>query len=678
MNKQNPLLNPPPLKDKATPYNLIKNEHFLPALTEALRLAQDNLKKIVDNPTPATFENTLLALETSSEKLDSVSAIYFNLFSAHGDEDLRGLAPEISAKLASYSNDVTLNAKLFKRIESVHSQLSSLGLTNEQEQMVTKAYRDFCRNGAQLSDEGKKELRRIDQELSSLGPQFSENILNATNEFELYLEEKDLVGLPESTREAAALEAKEKGKDGQWLITLQIPSFMPFMQYSDRRDLRETLYKAYNSRGLKAPHDNRALLKSVVRLRKERAKLLGFESHAHFVLQERMAETPDRVNDFLNRLFIPSKSGAQRDLAEIRELAKAEGGPAELKPWDFAYYSEKLKQKKYAFNEEDLRPFFKLENVVEGVFEHARRLYNLKFTETKDVPAYHPDVRVYEVNDEKTGEYIGLFYTDFFPRSTKKSGAWMTSGRDQGLFEGSVLRPHIMIVCNLTKPTETKPSLLSYDEVRTLFHEFGHALHGLLSKCTYRSLSGTNVYWDFVELPSQIMENWVTEEEGLQIFSRHYKTGAPLSAELAQKIKKASRFLAGYYSLRQLSLGYLDMAWHSQDLSEIEDVIAFERKATETTTVFDPVDGVAVSPSFSHIFAGGYSSGYYSYKWAEALDADAFELFKQKGLFNQEVAQAFKDNILARGGTEHPMTLYKKFRGREPDTDALLRRDGLI
>ena len=453
------------------------------------------------------------------------------------------------------------------------------------------------------------------------------------------------------------------------------------MTYSDHSDLREKLWRAYNTRAFGGKYDNSQLSKQIAKLRHERAGLLGYRSHADFVLEERMAESSIRVRDFLERLIEKSRPAAERDIKQVEALKKQAGGKLAnepLQPWDYAYWSEKLKMRDYEFDEEVLRPYFKLENVIEGAFEHARQLYGLKFKELKNIPVYHPDVTVYEVVDEDTGRHMAVFYADFFPRKGKRSGAWMTSYREQGLQNGKVERPHVSIVCNFTKPTPTKPSLITFDEVRTLFHEFGHALHGILSDVTYVSLGGTNVYWDFVELPSQIMENWTLEKEALDLFARHYETGEPIPAELTKKIKDTSKFQAGYFSLRQLNFGILDMAWHSMDPSQIGDIEDFERQATERTTILPRVAGTNVSVSFSHIFAGGYSAGYYSYKWAEVLDADAFEYFKEKGLFNRDVARAFRENILSKGGTKHPMELYKKFRGREPDPDALLRRDGLI
>jgi len=666
-------------RDEAIPFDQLKREHFLPALEFGIKQARLNIQKLKDNTAPADFENTIMALETASEGYESVQSVYFNLFSAEADEALQGLAKEISPLSAAFASEVSLDLELFGKIKEVYEKKDSHGLAMEQVRLIEKYYKDFSRNGALLSEADKDKLRQIDQELSVLGPQFSENVLKATNAFEMLIDNKgDLLGLPEGAIEAAAQEAETKGHKGKWLFNLQGPSFMPFMQYAQNRELRRKLWTAYNSRAFKDAFDNQDIVKKIVQLRHDRAVLLGFKTHADFILSERMAQNPNQVMKFLNELLVPSKKAADRDVAELRSYKKSLDGNEEVMPWDFAYYSEKLKEKKYKYSDEELRPYFKLETVVEGVFEHARRLYGITFKEVLDVPKYHPEVRAFEVREERTQNYVGLFYTDFFPRETKKSGAWMTVYREQGYHNGQVRRPHVSIVCNFTKPTASKPSLLTYDEVQTLFHEFGHALHGLLSQVTYRSLAGTNVYWDFVELPSQIMENWVKEKEGLDIFARHYQTKQPIPIELVEKIKKASQFQAGYYSMRQLQFAFLDMAWHSQDPKNITDVDAFENKATDHTRALPKIPGTNSSVSFSHIFAGGYSAGYYSYKWAEVLDADAFEYFKEAGLFNREIAEKFKSSILSRGGTEHPMDLYKKFRGREPDPKALLRREGLL
>lgn len=679
MNTTNPLLQPFKNKDQAVPFDLIKVEHYVPAVEEAIKMAKENVAKIKANPAPADFENTIVALEAASIHADQISTIYSNLEVANADEALQALAKDIYPMLTALSSDISLDAEIFARVKNVYDKRESLNLNLEQTRLLEKTYLSFTRNGALLNAADKEILRQIDQELSVLGPKFSENVLKATNSFEMLLDKKeDVEGLPEGTLEGAAALAKSKGHDGKWMFNLQIPSYLPFMTYAKNRTLREKMWRAFSSKAFKGEFDNQANVLKIVELRDKRAKVLKFTTHADFVLAERMAKNPKTVMDFLNKLLAASKNAGLKDVQELTEFANKLDGLKEIKPWDVAYYSEKLKEERYAFNEEDLRPYFKLENVVEGVFAHAKKLYGLTFKENKEIPVYHPEVKAYEIYEDASGKYMGLFYTDYFPRETKKGGAWMTQFRSQGLIDGEMKRPHVSIVCNFTQPTPTKPSLLTYDEVRTLFHEFGHALHGMLSECTYPSLSGTNVYWDFVELPSQIMENWVGEKEGLDIFARHYETNEPMPAELIEKLKRSQKFQAGYMSCRQLQFGLMDMAWHSTDPGTIKDVDAFEELATAETRLFPKVDGANSSCSFGHIFAGGYSAGYYSYKWAEVLDADAFEYFKEKGLFNQEVAKKFKDNVLSRGGTEHPMDLYKKFRGREPDPNALLRRDGLI
>lgn len=672
----NPLLQPFTNKDGATPFDLIKTEHFMPALKTAIEEAQANFARIKQNK-ETTFENTILALEQVSEKVDTISTIYFNLFSSEANEALQALAQEISPLLSNFSSDISLDAEIFQKIKFVHDHKQDLKLAGEELRLTEKMYKDFSRNGALLSETDKQKLRQIDQDLSVLSPKFSENVLKATNAFELWIDQKeDLAGLPEGAIEAAAQSAEQKGQKGKWLFTLNAPSLIPFLTYASNRDLREKLWRASSSKCFGGPFDNQETILKIVKLKYDRARLLGYKNYADYVLQERMAEKPETVFNFLNKILDPSKKAAEKDLEEVRQFKKQLDGHEDIKPWDFAYYAEKLKEQKYSFNAEELRPYFKLENVIEGVFEHARRLYGLNFKASTDYPTYHPDVKTFEVSD--ADGYVGLFYMDFFPRETKKGGAWMTSYREQGLWGNSVKRPHVSIVCNFTKPTATKPSLLDYDEVTTLFHEFGHALHGLLSKCKYKSISGTNVYWDFVELPSQIMENWAREKEGLDLFAQHYETKESLPAELIAKIKKAEKFQSGWMSLRQVSFGLLDMNWYTTDPNTITAVESFEEKATAMTRILPKEPNTSQSCSFSHIFAGGYGAGYYSYKWAEVLDADAFEYFKEQGLFNSKVATQFKNSILSRGGTDHPMKLYVEFRGREPDANSLLRRDGLI
>ncbi|MCB0351779.1 MAG: M3 family metallopeptidase, partial [Bdellovibrionales bacterium] len=610
-------------------------------------------------------------------------AIFHNQLTANTHEHLQALAKEIGPILASYSSDILLDADIFNRIKTVYDFEKSQGqnskLTQEQKELLEKNYSSFTRNGALLDSTKKNELRAIDEEQSKLSPQFAENVLKATNEFQMLVTKKEeLDGLPESAIEAAKIAAEEKGHATGWLITLHAPSYIPYMQHCKNREGREKLFRAFGSRALGGSFDNKNNILKILELREKRAQLLGYKNHASFVLEKRMAEKPEKVLKFLEKIKVASINAAYTDVKKVQEYAVSQGGLQELMPWDFAYWSERLKEHLFQFSDEDLRPYFKLENVIAGVFEHARKLYGLKFTESSDYPRYHDDVKTYEVHDEKTNEYIGLFYADFFPRETKSGGAWMTNYFEQGYFKNSVHRPHVAIVCNFTKPTKDKPALITFNEVRTLFHEFGHSLHSLLSKCNYRSLSGTNVYWDFVELPSQIMENWTLEKEGLDLFARHYKTNEKIPSELTQKIKDSSHFLAGYASLRQVTFALLDMAYHTTDFRKIQDPVEFENSITDQLRVLPKVDGTNFSCAFTHVFAGGYSAAYYSYKWAEVLDADAFELFKENGIFDVDTATKFKENILSRGGTEHPMELYKKFRGREPDPDALLRRDGLI
>ncbi len=678
-NQSNPLLEKSALRHGAFPFELLKTEHFEPALDVALTDARANLDKVRADSSPANFENTILALETASEAVGRVTTVFYNLLHADTSDELQKLAQAIGPKLATFSSDVSLDPKIFARVKAVWDMRAKLGLKDEELRLTEKTFKDFARNGANLDDTKKEALRKLDQELSTVAPQFSDNVLKATNAFEMWITDaSDLVGLPKSAVEAASEAAKEKTRPGEWLFTLQSPSYMPFMTYSERRPLREKMYRAYGSRAFRDQFSNEALTKKIALLRHQRADLLGQKSHAEFVLEERMAETPEKAKAFLERILEKARPAADRDLTQLKEFKLAESGDADFQVWDTAFWSEKLKRKLHDLDEEVVRTYFKLENVIEGVFEHARRLYGLQFTEVKDIPVYHPDVRVFEVTEAKDGRFIGLFYTDFFPRASKQGGAWASSLRDQGLQGGKIERPHSTIVCNFPKSTPTTPSLLTLNDVRTLFHEFGHALHTLLSDVKYSSLAGTSVYWDFVELPSQIMENWALEEEGLDLFARHYQTGEKIPRELIAKIRASSRFQAGWMTMRQLTFAFLDLAWHSDDPSQIVDVQEFERRVTARTTLLTPPETSNNSVSFAHIFAGGYSAGYYSYKWAEVLDADAFELFKEKGLFNQEIAFRFRDNILSRGGTKHPMELYKAFRGREPDPDALLRRDGLI
>lgn len=672
-NLNNPLLGSWSGRFQEAPFDRIQTEHYRPAIEKTLEWAREGLKKLQQTDSEPNFENTVMALETLSEPLDRASGIFFNLVEAESNDEMRDLAKELSPLISAFANDIQLDANVFRRVKVVYEKRAQLKLNTEQARLLEKTYKSFTRNGALLDDSAKARLREMDQELARLGPQYSDHVLKATTTPEFWIQDSSrLEGIPKSAIEAAKEAATEKGRSNEWLFTLQAPSYIPVVTYAKDRKLREEMAKAYGARALHGEFDNREILKKIAVLRHKRAQLLGYETHAHYVLEERMAKNPATVIQFLDRLQSFAQPQANRELEKLRAIA-LEDGISDLKPWDVAYYVEKLKQQEFDFDEELLRPYFPLESVLAGVFEHARRLYGIEFKANASIPVYHTDVRAFEVWDQ--GKSLGLFYADFFPRKSKRGGAWMTAFRDQGLFEGEVRRPHISIVCNFTPPTSTRPSLLSYDEVRTLFHEFGHALHGLLSDCTYRSIAGTNVYWDFVELPSQIMENWTEEKEALDLFARHYESGEKLPQDLAAKIKKTSRFMSGWYCLRQLSFAYLDLAWHASDPSSAPEIEEFEKKALTKTQLLPRVEGTSVSTSFSHIFAGGYSAGYYSYKWAEVLDADAFSYFQEKGLFNQEVARKFREHVLSKGGSEHPSVLFERFRGRGPDADALIRRD---
>lgn len=664
---------------EAPEFDKIVPSQFIPALEWATQDAQQKIDKLKKDSSLPTFENVILSLEESTEAVDRLSSLFFNLHSAEATEEIQNIAKDFSPMLSAFYSGIQLDIELFKKIQSLHNRQKELALNNEQKQLLETTYKSFLRNGAQLDEAKKSRVKEISEEMAKISPQYSENILKATNQFQLWIQdESDLAGLPDSARDAAAMAAKEKSKPNEWLFTLHAPSFIPLMTYSEKRDLREKMWRAYNSRAFEGQYSNQELCLKIAQLRFEKAKVLGFKSHAELALQERMAETPERVMDFLDKLLASSRPAAERELKEVQTYAQENGLVGDLQPWDFAFYSEKLKQQKYSFDQEELRPYFRLESVIAGTFELASHLYDIEFIQRNDLPVYNKDVQVFEVLNKKDRSHIGLFYADFFPRPTKRGGAWATSYREQGYQGGAVKRPLISIVCNFTKPTEDKPSLLTFDEVSTLFHEFGHALHGLLSQCTYRSHAGTNVYWDFVELPSQIMENWALEPEALRMFARHYQTEEPIPVELVKKLRRSSQFQAGYRTMRQLNFAFLDMAWHNQDPSQIKSVVDFEKEVTQKTRLLPAQEGTNSSVSFSHIFDGGYSAGYYSYKWAEVLDADAFEAFKERGVLNREVAQLFKTYILERGGSEHPMVLYKKFRGREPDPNALLRRDGLI
>ncbi len=674
---KNPLLSKFDTPYQTPPFDKIKHEHYMPALDSAISVARREIDAIVNNTEEPTFENTIEALDRSGKLLADVSNILFNLNEAETDSVLQQIVIEASPKLTDFSNDINLNPELFKRVKAVWEKRDSLTLTVEQQMLLDKTYKGFVRNGANLSEADKEKYRAISRELSELTVKFNQNVLAETNSYKLHItNEADLAGLPQSLIDAAAYTAKQKGLEG-WVITLDYPMYGPFMKYADNRELRKQLYMAYGNRCFKGnEYDNQKIAQRIANLRLELANLLGYPNFATFVLENRMAETPERVNQFLDQLVAASLPAAREEVKEVEEFARQQGFKGKLERWDWSYYSEKLKNAKYSYNEEELKPYFQLEKVIDGVFLLANKLYGLTFLPNGKIPVYHPDVKAYEVYDG-SGRFMSVLYLDFFPREGKSGGAWMTSFRSQYRENGKDIRPIVSIVTNFTKPTDKQPSLLTFYEFSTFLHEFGHALHGMLTDCNYSSLSGTSVYRDFVELPSQIMENFAVEKEYLDLFAVHYQTGEKIPQELVQKIIDSRNFQAGYFSLRQLGFGILDMAWHTITKPITEDVDSFEKKVLNPLDVLPPVKGTNMSVTFGHIFEGGYAAGYYGYKWAEVLDADAFELFKEKGIFNREVAQSFRENILSRGGSEHPMTLYKRFRGQEPTIDALLKRSGL-
>lgn len=664
-------------KHDTAPFSQIKMEDYKPAFIENIKAAKAEIDAIINNTEAPTFENTLEALDFTGNALDRLSSIFFNLNSAETSEEMQKIAQEVSPLLTEFSNDITLNEDLFKRIKAIHDQKDSLNLTTEQQTLLDKKYKGFVRNGALLNDEQKAKLREIDTQLAKLKLTFGENVLAETNNYQLHItHENDLSGLPEGVIEAAKSEAENRQLEG-WIFTLDMPSYLPFMTYADNRELRKELAIAAGKKAFQNnQYDNQNNVKDIVRLRHERANLLGYASHAHFVLEERMAQNPEKVKSFLNDLLEKAKPAAEKEFAELTAFAKELDGIDHIEKWDGAYYSEKLKQKLFNLDDEKLKPYFKLENVLNGAFTIAEKLFGITFKEVFDIDKYHSDVKTYEVLDFEN-QLVAVFYADFFPRKGKRNGAWMTSFKSQSIKNGVNERPHISNVCNFTPPTSSKPSLLTFNEVTTLFHEFGHGLHGMLANTVYPSLSGTSVYWDFVELPSQVMENWCYEPEALALFAKHYETGEIIPQEYVEKIKESASFLEGMATMRQISFGLLDMAYHRK-VQTIDDVKSFEETAFENTKLYPDVAENCMSVSFSHIFQGGYSSGYYSYKWAEVLDADAFAYFQEKGIFDKEVATKFKENVLSKGGTEHPMTLYKKFRGQEPKPEALLKRAGLI
>ena len=677
----NPLLLPFNTPHETIPFHLIKIEHFEPAILEGMQAEDNEIAAIVANSETPTFNNTILSLEHSGKLLERTLTIFFNLMSAETNDAMDALAEKMMPLISEHENNIRLNAELFQRIKAVYNNRLEFGLSDEESVLLDKVYDGFIRNGADLSEEKKNEFRKLSNDLSMLTLRFSQNNLKETNKFELYLEDEgQLEGLPESAVEAAVCAAREKGKDHGWLFTLHAPSYVPFMKYCKCRELRKRMYMAYNTQ---CTHDdelnNFEIVKQLVNTRMELAHLLGYSNYAEYVLKKRMAENSSKVYALLEELIAAYKPVAIEEVEEVKQLAqKMEGTDFELMPWDFSYYSEKLKNEKYQFDEEELRPYFELNAVIDGVFGLATRLYGLTFHENTEIPVYHPDVKAYEVFDED-GSFLAVLYADFHPRAGKRSGAWMTSYKEQWIdSDGMNSRPHVAVVMNFTKPTADKPALLTFSEVNTFLHEFGHALHGIFANSRFASLSGTNVYWDFVELPSQIMENFAIEGDFLNTFAKHYKTGEPIPESFIQRLVQASNFNVAYACMRQVSFGLLDMAWYTRTESFEGDVSQYERNAWKEALILPQVDETCMSVQFSHIMSGGYSAGYYSYKWAEVLDADAFSVFKEHGIFNKEVASSFRNNILSRGGTEHPMVLYKRFRGQEPTIDALLKRNGII
>ncbi len=678
---QNPLLKKFNTPFEVPPFNEIEVNHYLPAIEKAISSAKEEIEKIAKNQESPTFENTIIALEQSGELLGRITPVLFNQNAAETSDELQVVSRDASPMLSTFDNDVKQNVALWERIKQVYEQRATLSLNSEQQMLLERTYKGFVRSGANLGDEDKKRYKEISIELSKLTLSFGENLLFETNNYELIIDkEEDLKGLPKDVIARAHALAKEKGLENKWIFTLQAPSYMPFMEYAENRKLREQLYRAFMSKAFKGDdRDNSELIKKMVALRSEKAKLLGYPTYASYVLEERMATNPLQVRHFLNDLLEKAFPKAKEEVAEIKAFMKEKGATHELERWDWGYYSEKLRKKKYALDDELIKPYFKLEYVISGVFQTAEKLFGLSFKRNQDIPVYHPDVEAYEVY---SGDQLkAVFLADFFPRKGKRGGAWMTSYREQRINDGQKVIPQVSIVCNFTPSSVDTPSLLKFDEVTTLFHEFGHALHGMLADTTYASLSGTNVYWDFVELPSQILENWCYEKECLDQFARHYETNEPIPADLVEKIKVSATYHEAYATVRQISISLLDMAWHdiSYEMAKnIEDISEVERSVFEPLELFNLVEGANMSTQFGHIFAGGYAAGYYSYKWAEVLDADAFSLFQEKGIFDSKTAKSFKETVLSQGGTVHPMELFKKFRGREPDPKALLKRAGLV
>ena len=674
---QNPFLTAYNTPHETTPFHLIKTEHFEPAVLAGIKEQNREIDEIINNPETPTFSNTIATLERSGKTLDRITTVFGNLLSAETNDEMQAIAERIMPQLTEHSNNISLNEKLFSRIKSVYESEDKQSLNQEETMLLKKTYDGFIRSGANLSDEHKKRFRKLSSELSVLTLKFSQNNLKEKNSYELPLTLEQLEGLPESALTAYAQTAKERSKEN-YIVTLEAPSFIPFMKYCKNRELREQLYRAYNTQ---CTHDNEYnnldIVKKLVNLRLELAQLLGFETAADYVLTKRMAANSNNVYQLLNQLLEAYTPTAQKEVAEVETLAKdLDGEDFQLMPWDWAFYSRILKEKKFNIDEEILRPYFELNKVIEGVFGLSTRLYGITFQENKNIPVYHADVKAYEVYD-KDNSFLAVLYTDFHPRASKRSGAWMTNYKEQWIDEKGNSRPHVSVTMNFTKPSAEKPALLTFGEVTTFLHEFGHALHGMFANTTYQSMSGTNVYWDFVELPSQIMENFAIEKEFLNTFAKHYQTGESIPSELIQRLIDASNFNVAYACLRQLSFGLLDMAWYTRTTPFEGDVRTYEKEAWKKAQVLPDIEDTCMTVQFSHIMAGGYSAGYYSYKWAEVLDADAFSLFKEKGIFNKETANSFRENVLSKGGTEDPMVLYKNFRGKEPSINALLERNGI-
>ncbi|WP_348678645.1 M3 family metallopeptidase [Flavobacterium coralii] len=674
----NPLLASYETPYQVPPFEQIENRHYKPAMLEAIKLHDKELKAIAENKEQPDFDNTIVALENSGTLLNNITTVFYNLNSANTNKEMQAIAQEMAPELAKHKDNLYLNEKLFARVQQIWDRQLQLNLSAEQAKLLEKKYKEFIRNGAALNAEQKEKLRKINEELSVLSLKFGDNVLAETNEYALVIKDKEeLAGLPEEVIQAAAEEATARDKEGKWIFTLHNSSVMPFLQYADNRKLREEIWNAYQMRGNNGNrYDNRINLVKMVNLRAERAKLLGYESHAAYVLEERMAKTPENVYTLLDKLWEPALAKAKQEEADIKELMRKDGINEEVQPYDWRYYTEKIRQQRFSLDEQELKPYFSLENVREGVFMVTNKLYGLKFKELKDVPKYHEDVTVWEVT-ENDGRHVGILYMDFFPRASKKGGAWMTSYRKQKMTNGERVAPVISIVCNFSKPTAGKPSLLTFDETTTFFHEFGHALHGLLSNVNYESLSGTSVYTDFVELPSQIMENWAAEPEVLKMYAKHYKTGKTIPEELITKLQKAATFDQGFATTEYLAASYLDLNYHSLTEPLTQNVVPFEKAAMDKIGLTNAIIPRYRSTYYNHIFSGGYSAGYYSYIWSGVLDTDAFEAFKSTSLFNPEKANAFRTQILEKGGTSDPTVMYRKFRGADPSIEPLLEKRGL-